>query len=184
MAELRQICQRQIMDELFEAINGRPEDLGLGEGQPAYKVLVLDDLATRIISSCCKMSDITYAGVSHVESLAKRRQPLPMLEAIYFVAPTQASVDAICRDFPGKKSQYKMAHIVFTSHLSDALLQQISQNRSLCGQIAALKELNMEFLAVEDQVFSLEVKSAFHSLSEPGSPRRMPKNFVAETWFM
>ena len=173
MAELRQICQRQIMDELFEAINGRPEDLGLGEGQPAYKVLVLDDLATRIISSCCKMSDITYAGVSHVESLAKRRQPLPMLEAIYFVAPTQASVDAICRDFPGKKSQYKMAHIVFTSHLSDALLQQISQNRSLCGQIAALKELNMEFLAVEDQVFSLEVKSAFHSLyADPPPPER------------
>ena len=173
MAELKRMCQKQIMEEVLHAINGTPEERSAAaQGSSAYKVLVLDGFATKIISSCCRMSDITDAGVSHVENLAVRRQPLPMLEAIYFAAPTKASVDAICRDYSGRKRpQYAKAHIVFTGHLSDVLLQQISQNRNLCGRIAALKELNMEFLAVEDAVFSLEMKNVFHDLyASPAAP--------------
>lgn len=178
MAQLRQICRDQIMEEVLWSINpghrpaaarerGAPEP----HGAAAYKVLVLDGFATRIISSCCKMSDITDAGVSHVENLAVRRQPLPMLEAIYFVAPTSESVAAIGRDFQGRrKPQYARAHIVFTGHLPDSLLQQISQNRNLCSRIAALKELNMEFLAVEDAVFSVEMKNAFYDLHAVPAP--------------
>jgi hypothetical protein len=180
-AQLRTVCRQQIMEEVMWAINPhhkpaaggdeRPAAAEAPQGAAAYKVLVLDGFATRIISSCCKMSDITDAGVSHVENLAVRRQPLPMLEAIYFVAPTKASVAAICRDYQGRrKAQYAKAHIVFTGHLPDDLLHQISQNRNLCGRIAALKELNMEFLAVEDAIFSLEMKNVFHDLHADPAP--------------
>ncbi len=164
------------MEEVLWAINPghRPashDSRGEQEGADKYKVLVLDGFATRIISSCCKMSDITDAGVSHVENLAVRRQPLPMLEAIYFVAPTAESVAAIGRDFQGRrKPQYARAHIVFTGHLSDELLHQISQNRNLCSRIAALRELNMEFVACEDAVFSLEMKNAFYDLHALPAP--------------
>ncbi len=182
MAQLRKVCRDQIMEEVLWAINpahrpashdsrGVQDDARGGQGAAEYKVLVLDGFATRIISSCCKMSDITDAGVSHVENLAVRRQPLPMLEAIYFVAPTAESVAAIGRDFQGRrKPQYARAHIVFTGHLPDELLQQISQNRNLCGRIAALKELNMEFLACEDAVFSVEMKNAFYDLYADPAP--------------
>ena len=81
------------------------------------------------------------------------------------------SVAAIGRDFQGRrKPQYARAHIVFTGHLPDELLQQISQNRNLCGRIAALKELNMEFLACEDAVFSVEMKNAFYDLYAVPAP--------------
>jgi len=35
------------------------------------------------------MADITEEGVSLVEDLYKRRQPLPSLDAIYFIQPTK-----------------------------------------------------------------------------------------------
>ena len=41
-----------------------------------WKVLVLDEFSTKIISSCCRMFDIMEDGVTLVENLMINRQPL------------------------------------------------------------------------------------------------------------
>lgn len=42
-----------------------------------WKVLIMDSLTTRIMSSACKMSDILEEGVSLVEDVCKVKNPAP-----------------------------------------------------------------------------------------------------------
>lgn len=62
----------------------------------------MDKLTVKIISCSCKMADITEEGVSLVEDLYKRRQPLPSLDAIYFIQPTKENIGMFLNDMSGR----------------------------------------------------------------------------------
>ena len=77
-------------------------------------VLVLDDNATRVISSALTMYDIMERRITLVEQLQRPRQPFKEMEAIYLIAPTTASVSLVLADFENeKKAKYGAAHIYF-----------------------------------------------------------------------
>ena len=73
-----------------------------------WKILVLDRLSTRILSSCCKMTDIMQERITLIEDLTKKRQPITNMEAIYFITPTEHSIARLLDDFrEPTKPQYK-----------------------------------------------------------------------------
>ena len=51
--------------------------------QKVYKILVLDKTTAKILASCCTMTDVIHENVMFVEDLHKKRQPMPMRDAIY-----------------------------------------------------------------------------------------------------
>jgi syntaxin-binding protein 1 len=50
-----------------------------------------------------------------VESISKRREPQPNLQAIYFVQPSVDNVRQLIEDFHTKRPMYRAAHVFFTS---------------------------------------------------------------------
>jgi len=115
-----------------------------------WKVLVVDDTTTKVLSSALKMSDILDAQVSVVEDLHKAREPLPMA-GVYFVTPTPDSVEQILDDFSGSSPLYPSVHIFFSSRVSSEAVARIKSCAPLMRVLRTLKEGNLEFLTVDSR---------------------------------
>eukprot|EP00162_Nutomonas_longa_P013564 comp21617_c0_seq1/m.47672 comp21617_c0_seq1/g.47672 ORF comp21617_c0_seq1/g.47672 comp21617_c0_seq1/m.47672 type:complete len:610 (-) comp21617_c0_seq1:122-1951(-) len=146
MVLLKELTKNRLMDEMIKAV------------QPAsgWKVLIVDKVTVRIISSCARMYDIMENGVTLVEGVEKARQGLPNVEAIYFLSPCNESISQLIADYKDpKKPKYGDVHLFFSTHLEDTLFARL-KGSAVVERIRTFKELNIDYLAVESQVFSLD----------------------------
>ncbi|KAG5441790.1 Protein rop [Clonorchis sinensis] len=152
---LKQAVARKIMEEIIIPLK-QPKD---------WKVLVLDRLSTRIVSSCCKMHEIMNNGITLVEDISKRREVLP-IEAIYLITPTDQSLQLLMNDFQSASNQYRFAHVFFTEACPDELFNRLCHSNCAVF-LKTLKEINIAFLPVESRVFSLDSPLSFQYYFNP-----------------
>ncbi|XP_058086244.1 SNARE-interacting protein KEULE-like isoform X5 [Magnolia sinica] len=128
------------------------------------QVLIMDKITVKVMSSSCKMADITDEGVSLVEDLYKRRQPLPSMDAIYFIHPSKENVVFFISDMSGRCPLYKKAYVFFSSPIPKDFVSMIKNDTSVLPRIGALREMNLEYFSIDSQGFVTDNDTALEEL--------------------
>ena len=77
-----------------------------------------------------------------VENLSKRREPLPTLSGVYFITPTESSLNELMADFK-TKALYKTAHVFLSNKMEPRLLAAFRSQAppALLSSLKQLKEV-------------------------------------------
>ncbi|KAG2677518.1 hypothetical protein I3760_12G101300 [Carya illinoinensis] len=129
----RQVSRDRLLHEMLQSTK-------TGDSKSTWKVLIMDKLTVKVMSYSCKMADITDEGVSLVEDIYRRRQPLPSMDAIYFIQPSKENVIMFLSDMSGRTPLYRKAFVFFSSPISRELVNHIKKDTTVLPRIVALKE--------------------------------------------
>eukprot|EP01038_Epipyxis_sp_PR26KG_P010661 gene10661-14317_t len=159
---MREIVQKKFLDEVIGSAAN-------------WKVLVMDEEATKVISAALTMYDIMERRVTLVEQLNINRQPFPDMDVIYLLSPNIQGVKRISADFESRsKAKYGNVHLVFIDAVSPEVFTEVQNNSLLVSKVKTFKEIYLNFLSVESNVFEFYQRDAltklYGSLPDPGYP--------------
>ncbi|CAN1332179.1 Protein transport Sec1a [Linum perenne] len=130
----------------------------------AWKVLIMDRVTMKVMSHSCKMSDITDQGISLVEDLFRRREPLPSMDAIYFIQPSKENIVMFLSDMSGREPLYNKAYVFFSSTAPKDIINHIKSDVSVLPRIGAFREMNLEYFSIDSQAFMTDQDDALRVL--------------------
>lgn len=145
---LRAVLRARLLDNMIRKVGTSSQD---------WKVLVVDRPALRILAAVIRINSLVDEGVTIVEMIDMRREPLPRIPAIYFLTPAPETIHHFVEESP---AQYKAFHLFFTTCLPQFQMDLIRQNSQLRRKVKSLVELNIQFLPLETRLFSLDRPAA------------------------
>jgi Sec1 family len=157
---LRRQLQSRLLDGMIRKVGAKG----------AWKVLVVDREALRILAAALGgLNGLVDEGVTIIEMLDMRREPLPRIPAIVFAAPSAETIQHLVAEAP---RQYAEFHLFFTHRVPDFQMDVLRQNAApLLRRVKSFVELDVELLATESRVFSLDRPGASIPQLYAGSAR-------------
>ncbi|KAI8886747.1 Sec1-like protein [Backusella circina FSU 941] len=134
-----------------------------------WKLVIVDSLSSKILTSVCKMYDVLEESVSLlVENIEKPRQAYPTYEAVYILTPCIDSCKRLVDDFSLKGGpMYAAGHVHFINGLDNNVFTELTERlrqANASQYIKSLKEMYVDFIVREHSVFTLDEERKFNML--------------------
>lgn len=164
---LRGLVRTRLLDEMLGGIQAA--------GGTDWSVLIMDAVTTKVMSRACRISEILDYGISLVENLSKRREPLPTLSGVYFITPSETSLNELMADYK-TKALYKTTHVFFSTRIDPRLLAAFRSQAppALLSNLRTLKEVNVEILVCDKRSFITDEERALSALFGDANDASVP----------
>ena len=104
---LQKLASEAILRDVVQNARSPTQD---GGEDPEWRVLVLDSLTLKIVSACLQPHQIYKEKILYLDLLEKEgRASKSDKEAIYFIAPSEASIKLMISDMENK-AKFQAAH--------------------------------------------------------------------------
>ena len=130
--------------------------------KPLGYLLVLDVYTSQIVNSVVQMNQLLDAKIVGLENINTKRKAFPNMQAIYFLEPTEKNIESIASDV--EKRLYDSVHLYFTRSIPDSVFEKLREYPDIVEKMISFKELNLDFLVVDDFQFTFNMKHCFNPL--------------------
>ena len=144
-------------------------------------LLILDNGASKILSSFLSLSDLLNTGLFSVENILKSRIPFPKSSAIYMIYPTEENCNEIINDFKNiAKPLYNKINIYFMESIEENVLD-ILVNKNIINRIKKCYYLNFFYYIFDKNIFTLgyNIGTNLHILKCPKEYRDIKANDIS-----
>ncbi|KAF5751011.1 SEC1 family transport protein SLY1-like [Tripterygium wilfordii] len=141
--------------------------------EEVYKILIYDRFCQNVLSPLIHVKDLRKHGVTLYFLIDKDRKPVHDVPALYFVQPTQINIQRIVAD--ASRSLYDSFHLNFSSSIPRPFLEDLASgtlNSDSVDRIAKVHDQYLEFVTLEDNLFTLAQKSCYVQLNDPSAGDR------------
>jgi len=138
-----------------------------------WKLLIYDTHTRSIISPLLSVSQLRSNGVTLHLLLNSDREPIPDVPAVYFVQPTQENLSIIARDC--SRNLYERAHLHFSTRIERPVMEEFARlvvNTGGLSSVASVHDQFVDFVCLENNLFSLNVPQSYCVYNNPGATER------------
>ncbi|GLT85991.1 hypothetical protein SLE2022_041540 [Rubroshorea leprosula] len=141
--------------------------------EEVYKILIYDKFCQDILSPLIHVKDLRKHGVTLYFLIDKDRKPVHDVPAVYFIQPTQSNIQRVIAD--ASRSLYDSFHLNFSSSIPRPLLEDLASgtlNLDSIDKISKVHDQYLEFVTLEDNLFSLAQEFCYEQLNDPSAGDR------------
>ncbi|KAL2254945.1 SEC1 family transport protein SLY1 [Sesamum indicum] len=138
--------------------------------EDVYKILIYDRFCQDILSPLIHVKDLRKHGVTLYFLLDKDRNPVHDVPAVYFLQPTPPNVHRVISD--ASRALYDSFHLNFSSSIPRPLLEDLATGTITSDSIQRISKVHdqyLEFVTLEDNLFSLANKNCYVQLNDPSA---------------
>eukprot|EP00440_Ansanella_granifera_P044327 gb/GFBE01048043.1/.p1 GENE.gb/GFBE01048043.1/~~gb/GFBE01048043.1/.p1 ORF type:complete len:634 (+),score=148.96 gb/GFBE01048043.1/:1-1902(+) len=156
---LRRTCRELVLEVVLRRALG-----AVGDGIDRLQI-VIDEAGLRVLNSFLRMGDLHAEGVTSMELIEQPREPLPGLDALYFLRPDAATIDLVLADFKSAATpQHRQVHFCFTQPLPAQLMSKLAEAPHLAPRVKSFVEVPLNFVVVQDRGFHFDLPEAVPGL--------------------